>query len=104
MKNNNQITVYVIERDNPECRPEPEVVLDGQKALEAVQTEFEEQCKEFGINFGGEADAPHIETGWNFLPEGCTGDAYVDDVPGGDRWEWRITEHQISMPDQEAAV
>lgn len=99
-ENSRQITVFVIERDNPEYRPEPEVVLDGKKALETVEREFEEQCKDLGIDIeSGNDNAGAIEAGWNFLPEGCTGDAYVDDIPGGNRWEWRITEHLIPLSD-----
>ena len=38
--------IYIVERDNPSYKPEPEVFTDGSKALETVKREYEDQMKE----------------------------------------------------------
>ena len=98
---NNQLTLYVIERSNPDCNPDPEVVLDGKQAFYKVQKEYEDQCAEFGIRFNGNEDDPEsacVEIDFDLSFEDHTGKAYVDNAPAGDRWEWRVTKHRVCVP------
>lgn len=42
--------VYVVERDNPKYRFEPEVLLNGNKAVSIVKEEYTKQMKELGTS------------------------------------------------------
>ena len=88
--------VYVIERDNPKYKPEPEVFLDGNKAVSIVKEEYINQMKELGTS-QEKADAGYSSCGcyWNFTDGDFCGDALIDCDCDGDRWEWRITEHEV---------
>lgn len=88
--------IYIIERDNPSYKPEPEVFTDGKKALDTVKREYKDQMEELGTN------QETVDNGfgnygcyWNFDDSGFTGDCLIDSDYCGDRWEWRITEHEI---------
>lgn len=42
--------IYIVERDNPNYTPEPEVFTDGRKALATVKGEYEDQMKDLGTS------------------------------------------------------
>ena len=88
------MTIYILERDNPYCRPEPEVFLDGENAFKIAKGEFEEQMLVLGTCLE-ETESGEGRYGcyWEF--DGNTGSALIDSDYDGDRWEWRITEHTI---------
>lgn len=90
--------IYIIERSNPSYRPKPEVFTDGELARKIVKTEYEEQMKEFGTS-QEKSDAGYGSCGcyWNFEEGQCCGDALIDCDYDGDRWEWRVTEHDIAI-------
>ena len=90
------LTVYVIERDNPQTRPEPEVLTDGKKALEMVRAEFEAQMRELGTSLdNSDIGADCYGCYWEFAEEQYIGTALIDSDYDGDRWEWRITSHEF---------
>ena len=37
--------IYIIERDNPQYRPEPEVFLDGNRAVSVVKEEYSKNLR-----------------------------------------------------------
>lgn len=88
--------IYIVERDNPSYRPEPEVFLDGKKAINIVKEEYIKQMEELGTS-QEKADSGYGSCGcyWNFTEDNFCGDALIDRDYDGDRWEWRITEHEI---------
>lgn len=90
--------VYVVERDNTRYKPEPEVFLDGSKAVSMVKKEYTKQMEELGTS-QEKADAGYGSCGcyWNFTSGNFCGDALIDRDYGGDRWEWRITEHTLEI-------
>ncbi len=90
--------IYIVERDNPSYRPEPEVFTDENKALKTVRIEYNDQMKELGTS-QEESDAGYGNCGcyWNFDDNSCIGDCLIDRDCDGDRWEWRITEHEIEV-------
>ena len=97
LSRNNQTTVFVIERDNPDCRPEPEVHTDGKLALKIVQEEYDETLKSLGVvNDDSDEEGSHFYGEWNFSDESKTGDALISSEIDSDRWEWRITSHTIN--------
>ncbi len=90
--------IYIVERDNPSYKSEPEVFTDGNKALEAVKIEYNDKMKEFGTS-QEESDAGYGNCCcyWNFDGDSCIGDCMIDCDCAVDRWEWRITEHNIEI-------
>ena len=90
--------IYIIERDNPSYKPEPEVFTDGKIALDKVKKEYEDQMEELGTS-QEKADAGYGSCGcyWNFEDGEYCGDALIDQDSDCDRWEWRITEHEIKV-------
>ncbi len=90
--------IYIVERDNPSYRPEPEVFIDGNKAFEAVRIEYNDQMKELGTS-QEESDAGFGSYGcyWNFDGDSYTGDCLIDCDIDVDRWEWRITAHEVEV-------
>ena len=88
--------IYIVERNNPQEWIEPEVYLDGAKALEDVRKEYLAQMEELGTS-QEKADAGFGSCGcyWMFDEDGCYGSCLIDRDLDGDRWEWRITEHLI---------
>lgn len=92
------LTVFVVERDNPKTRPEPEVLTDGAKALEIVRKEFNGMMAELGTSL----DNSDIGVGcygcyWSFAENECIGTALIDADYDGDRWEWRVTNHTVNI-------
>lgn len=88
--------IYIVERNNPWCWEEPEVYLDGNKAVADIRKEYEAQMEELGI----EKDDPDDGYGiawyeWLIDEENYCGDCLIDRDSDGDRWQWRITEHLI---------
>lgn len=90
------MTIYIIERDNPYNRPEPEVVLYGNEAFRIVEKEYENQLEELEIT------QEQIDEGkgcygcyWEFENDDFVGSASIDSDYDGDSWSWRITEHVI---------
>lgn len=92
------ILVYVVERDNPNTRPDPEVFTDGKRALEKVKKEYTSQMKELGTSQEN-ADSGKGNYGcyWNFDDNTFVGDALIDCDVDADRWEWKITVHEINI-------
>ena len=90
--------IYIVERDNPSYKLEPEVFTDGNKALETVRTEYCNQMKELGTT-QEKSNAGYGSCGcyWNFDNDSYIGDCLIDRDIDGDRWEWRITEHEIKV-------
>lgn len=90
--------IYIVERNNTEYRPEPEVFLDGNKAVNTVKEEYREQMEELGTS-QEKSDAGYGSCGcyWNFTDGDFCGDALIDRECDGDRWEWRITEHELEI-------
>lgn len=90
--------IYIVERDTPSCKPEPEVFIEGNIALETVRTEYNTQMKELGIT-QEKSDARYDSRGcfWNFDNDSYIGDCLIDRDIVGDRWEWRITEHEVEV-------
>lgn len=90
--------IYIVERDNPKYRPEPEVFVDGNKAISTVKEEYVNQMEELGTS-QEKADAGYGSCGcyWNFTGGDFCGDALIDRDCDGDRWEWRITEHEVKI-------
>lgn len=88
--------IYIVERDNPKYKPEPEVFLDGKKAVNTVKEEYEKQMNELDTT-QEKANAGYgpCECCWNFEDGEYCGDALIDMDCDGDRWEWRITEHEV---------
>lgn len=87
--------IYVIERDNPNYRPEPEVMLDGNAALEIVKKEYKDQMNELDITWDMVyEDKCGYDCYWEFEYGSIEGTASIDDRDG-DKWEWRITKHVI---------
>lgn len=91
--------IYIIERDNPEQKPEPEICLDGNLAKETVRKEYLAEMKDHSTS-QEKADAGYGAYGcyWNFEPEDHCGDALISSDYDADRWEWRITCHEINIP------
>ena len=90
--------IYIIERDNPYERPEPQVVKHWIEALAIVKNEYEEQLKELDIT----QDMIDNGTGcygcyWEFEDGQYYGSAVIDSDYDLDKWEWRITEHFIEL-------
>lgn len=88
------MTVYVIERDNPDTRPEPEVTFNGAGALQVVREEYEECMRALGTS-QEEADAGNGNYGCYFEFDGYEGTALIEEDNGTDRWEWRVTTHVL---------
>lgn len=86
--------VYVIERGNPEYRPEPEVMTSGENALRTVREEYEEAMEMLGIT-QEEADAGFGSYGAYWTFDGCIGSASIVSDYDCDCWEWRVTAHEI---------
>lgn len=90
--------IYIVERDNPKYKPVPEVFLDGNKAVSTVKEEYVKQMEELETS-QGKSDAGYGPCGcyWNFAENDFCGDALIDMDCDGDRWEWRITEHELKV-------
>ena len=87
--------IYIIERDNPYNRPEPQVIINGEEAIFIVKKEYSDQMKELKTS-QEIADSGKGAYGcyWNF-DDSFVGDCLIDSNYDSDRWEWRITEHII---------
>lgn len=95
------VDIYVLERDNPGYTPEPEVLLDGEIAIDIVRREYNEQMKELGTS-QEKSDAGYGSCGcyWNFSSDtegDFCGDAVIDRDYDGDCWIWRITKHALKF-------
>lgn len=90
--------LYVLERDNSIYKPEPEVFIDGKKAVNIVKEEYVSQMEELDTS-QEKADAGYGPCGcyWNFGGGDYCGDALIDRDCDGDCWEWRITEHVVDI-------
>lgn len=71
-------------------------MLNGNKAVSMVKEEYINQIKELRTS-QKKADAGYDSCGcyWNFTDGDFSSDALIDCNYDGDRWEWRITEHEI---------
>lgn len=88
--------IYIIERDNPKYKPNPEVFFDGNKAVNTVKEEYIKQMDE--PETSREKQMLYSSCGyyWNFEEGECCGDALIDQ-DNGERWEWKITEHEVEI-------
>ena len=88
--------VYVIERDNPDTTPEPEVFLDGKQAFQTMKDEYTKMMEALGTT-QEKADAG---LGWYgcycvFDEEHHVGSASIESDFDVDRWRWRVTAHEL---------
>ena len=88
--------IYIVERDNPQCWEEPQVYMDGKEAVEAIREEYEAQMSELGTS------QKYADDGlggygcyWEIDEEQLCGSCLIDSDYDGDRWQWRLTEHEI---------
>ena len=88
--------IYVVERNNPECWEEPQVYTDGKKAIADIRKEYEEMMEKLGTS-QEIADAGDGEYGcdWMIDEEHFCGDCQIEADWDSDRWQWRITKHEI---------
>lgn len=88
--------IYIIERDEPKYKPDPEILFNGMDAINKVRKEYDSLMKELNTS-QEKSDAGHGFYGcyWNFVGDGYCGDALIEEECGDERWEWRITEHII---------
>lgn len=86
--------IYILERDNPYNRPEPEPFTDYNTAMETAWQEFRQKNEEFKIKNVNVADGP---SGWHFIE--CNDWGYAAIWPDNEStcWYWRITRHDIGM-------
>lgn len=89
------MTIYIIERDNPVTKPEPEVMLDGKEAEAKVRKEYEGLLEELDIDLKDAENNTDARYGCYWQIEECTGTVLIDSDYDIDRWEWRITKHEI---------
>lgn len=94
--------IYVLERDNSEYRPEPQVFTNGQVALKTVKKEFSKEMKEYGLSQEDIGTSDPFECLWYFSENAekesdFCGDALIN--CDGDRFEWRITKHDTENQD-----
>lgn len=91
-------TIYILERDNPEYTPEPEVYTNSETVKSMVRKEYEAQMSELGTT-QEKADAGNglYRCYWNFSEEknDSVGDALIDGDGGINQWKWRVTTHEI---------
>ena len=89
--------VYVIERNNPQTWEEPQIVLNGKDALNIVREEYENKINELSEIYRSEKSMEIFEFGcyWFFDENSFTGTATIEADYLTDKWEWRITEHNI---------
>lgn len=86
--------IYILERNNPTCWEEPEVFINPDKAIEKVREEYESVKEDVGITC--KEDEDYIAwCEFEFDKETGVGTALIDRDSDGDRWQWRITEHEI---------
>lgn len=84
------VTIFVLERNNPENTPEPEVFTDGKEALRIVKEEYQEVMKE------QEKVPGNFDYTWMFENDGV-GSAEIESYYSPDCWQWRITEHVVAL-------
>lgn len=84
------VTIFVLERNNPETTPEPEVFTDGKEALRIVNEEYQEVIKE------QEKATGNFEYTWMFEND-VVGSAEIESYYSPDCWQWRITEHVVEL-------
>ena len=89
------MTIYIIERDNPKNKPEPQIFIHGYDAEFKVEAEYKEILEELGIDLD---DAKHdmddlYHCYWGI--ENHVGTVLIAADWDVDRWEWRITAHEI---------
>lgn len=87
----NSKKIYIIERGKPEYSPDPEILNDGKKALYIVKGEYNENMKKLGTSQG---KLDKFDCYWNFENDKYCGNAVIY-TSNEERWEWRITEHNI---------
>lgn len=91
------MTIYILERDNPYEKPEPEVSTEKDTLLSVMRTEYEKQMKALGTT---QKQADERIGPWCSIeedPKTGIGSALIDRCNDGDRWEWRITSQTINM-------
>lgn len=86
------MTIHVLERSNPDFRPEPEVFVDGREAVKTMRKEYTQTMEELGIMQGDESSYECYSS----LEGGHCGECSIADRDSSDRWEWRITEHILA--------
>ena len=88
--------IYIVERNNPVEWEEPQIYLEGKKAVEDVKNEYNAQMEELGTT-QEKADKGFGSCGCYYMvdEDRYYGSCLIDRDIDGDRWEWRITEHEI---------
>lgn len=99
LKERTNMTIYILERDNPYEKPEPEVSTEKDTLLSVMRTEYENQMKELGVT-QQQADKRGPYCSIEEDPRTGIGSALIDRGSDGDRWEWRITSQTINMPEK----
>lgn len=94
--------IYIVERDNSDYRPEPQVFTDGQAALDIVKKEFSKMMEDLELSQEDIGTCDTFECLWYFSDNAekeCDfcGDALINYE--GDRSEWRITKHDTEKPE-----
>lgn len=97
--------IYILERDNFEERPNPQVFINGYEALETVRKEFKSKLANLGISDEFAEYEIDEENGYSYCwfidNSSHCGDCMISDVHGSDEWSWRITEHDIPNASEE---
>jgi hypothetical protein len=91
--------IYIVERDYPQCRPEPEVFESSNYAKLVVNKEYEDTLVELGITL---KDIENCNGHWvvyrNDWSESRCEIAIIDSW-SFERYAWRITEHNVTVPE-----
>lgn len=86
--------IYIVESDNPTCWEEPVIYINPDKAVQKVKEEYNSIKEYMGIEDENDAYGA-AWCDWSIDEEIGLGTALIDRDSDGDRWQWRITEHEI---------
>lgn len=89
------MTIYIVERINPECFEEPQVFLNGREAVMTIRKEYEEEKEFLEIDSVSLEDEYDYEWDYDIDENNFCGGCYIEEVDGDDRWQWRLTSHNI---------
>ena len=87
--------IYIMERDNPQTRQDPEIFYSMEEAAKTVEDEVEQAMKDLNIT---EED---LDKQYGYYEVRYANDvlcsASLVDEWSGERYDWRITEHIIKI-------